>query len=41
MTTPRATILIVEDEPEIRRFLHSTLGAEGYKVVESDRKSVV
>ena len=35
MTTPRATILIVEDEPEIRRFLHSTLGAEGYKVVES------
>jgi len=35
MTTPRATILIVEDEPEIRRFLHSVLGAEGYKAVES------
>lgn len=35
MTTPRATILIVEDEPEIRRFLRSSLGAEGYKVVES------
>ncbi len=35
MTAPRATILIVEDEPEIRRFLRSSLGAEGYKVVES------
>lgn len=35
MTTPRATILVVEDEPEIRRFLRSSLGAEGYKVVES------
>jgi two-component system KDP operon response regulator KdpE len=30
-----ATILIVEDEPEIRRFLHAALGAEGYKVVEA------
>jgi two-component system KDP operon response regulator KdpE len=30
----RATIL-VEDEPEIRRFLRSSLGAEGYRVVES------
>lgn len=35
MTTPGATILVVEDEPEIRRFLRSALGAEGYKVVES------
>jgi len=31
----RATVLVVEDEPEIRRFLRSALGAEGYKVVES------
>jgi two-component system KDP operon response regulator KdpE len=30
-----ATILVVEDEPEIRRFLRSSLGAEGYRVVES------
>jgi two-component system KDP operon response regulator KdpE len=30
------TILVVEDEPEIRRFLRSSLGAEGYKVVESE-----
>jgi len=35
MTEARATILVVEDEPEIRRFLRSSLGAEGYKVVES------
>jgi two-component system KDP operon response regulator KdpE len=30
-----ATILVVEDEPEIRRFLRSALTAEGYRVVES------
>ena len=35
MTTPRATLLIVEDEPEIRRFLRSSLEAEGYRVVEA------
>jgi two-component system KDP operon response regulator KdpE len=35
MTEPRSTILIVEDEPEIRRFLRSSLGADGYRVVES------
>jgi two-component system, OmpR family, KDP operon response regulator KdpE len=36
VTEARSTILIVEDEPEIRRFLRSSLGAEGYKVVEAD-----
>jgi two-component system KDP operon response regulator KdpE len=30
-----STILIVEDEAEIRRFLRASLGAEGYKVVEA------
>lgn len=35
MTEPRPTILLVEDEPEIRRFLRATLGAEGYRIVES------
>src|SRR6185503_19818608 len=30
-----ATILVVEDEPEIRKFLRSSLGAEGYRVVEA------
>jgi len=29
------TVLLVEDEPDIRRFLRSTLAAEGYRVVES------
>ena len=36
MTEPRATVLVVEDEPEIRRFLRSSLGAEGYRVVEAE-----
>jgi two-component system, OmpR family, KDP operon response regulator KdpE len=31
----RATVLLVEDEPEIRRFLNASLGVEGYRVVES------
>jgi two-component system KDP operon response regulator KdpE len=31
----RPTVLIVEDEPEIRQFLRLSLGAEGYRVVES------
>lgn len=35
MTEARATVLVIEDEPEIRRFLRSALDAEGYKVVES------
>jgi two-component system KDP operon response regulator KdpE len=35
MTDARATILVIEDEPEIRRFLRASLGAEGYKVVEA------
>jgi len=35
VTATRATILVIEDEPEIRRFLRSSLSAEGYKVVES------
>jgi two-component system KDP operon response regulator KdpE len=35
MAEPRATVLLVEDEPDIRRFLRATLAAEGYRVVES------
>jgi two-component system KDP operon response regulator KdpE len=35
MPDPRATVLVVEDEPEIRRFLRAAFGAEGYRVVES------
>jgi two-component system KDP operon response regulator KdpE len=32
---PQPTILIVEDEPEIRRFVRACLGAEGYRTVEA------
>jgi two-component system KDP operon response regulator KdpE len=35
MSAPRPSILLVEDEPEIRRFLRASLGVEGYRVVES------
>lgn len=35
MTGPNATILVVDDEPEIRRFLKSSLGSSGYRVVTS------
>ena len=35
MAEPRPTILVIEDEPEIRRFLRAAFGVEGYRVVES------
>ena len=35
MADAHPTILVVEDEPEIRRILRATLGLEGYRVVES------
>ena len=35
MADSRPAILIVEDEPEIRRFLRAAFGVEGYRVVES------
>ncbi|MGE5666749.1 MAG: response regulator [Betaproteobacteria bacterium] len=35
MADAHPTILVVEDEPEIRRFLRATLALEGYRVVES------
>jgi two-component system, OmpR family, KDP operon response regulator KdpE len=31
-----ATILVIDDEPPIRRFLHTTLAAAGYQVVEAE-----
>ena len=33
--TATATVLVVEDDVPIRRFLRSTLGARGYRVVEA------
>ncbi len=38
METPRAaspTVVVIEDEPQIRRFVRTALGAEGCHVVES------
>ena len=35
MKDARPTILIIEDEPEIRQFLRMSLGVEGYHVAES------
>jgi two-component system KDP operon response regulator KdpE len=39
MTTDRATILVVEDEPPIRRLLRTTLSAQTYRVVEAETAS--
>ena len=36
MTETHATILVVEDEPEIRRFLRTSLASEDYRVVEAE-----
>jgi two-component system KDP operon response regulator KdpE len=36
MTEAHATILVVEDEPEIRRFLRTSLATEDYRVVEAE-----
>jgi two-component system KDP operon response regulator KdpE len=36
MTEAHATILVVEDEPEIRRFLRTALASEDYRVVEAE-----
>jgi two-component system, OmpR family, KDP operon response regulator KdpE len=35
MAGPRPTILVIEDEPGIRRFLRAAFDVEGYRVVES------
>lgn len=35
MTEKLATVLVIEDGADIRRFLRASLSAEGYKVVES------
>ena len=35
MTDPRPVVLVVEDEPQMRRFLRASLGAEGYRVLEA------
>ena len=34
MTEPGATILVIEDEPQMRRFLRSALESHGYRLIE-------
>src|SRR5436309_2124130 len=35
MTEAKSSILVIEDEPPLRRFLHLALEAQGYAVCES------
>lgn len=35
MNTPTPVILVIEDEPPIRRFLRTSLGAQGYELIEA------
>jgi two-component system KDP operon response regulator KdpE len=35
MTTRDVTVLLIEDEPEIRRFLRTTLPEQGYRIIEA------
>ncbi|HEX7671594.1 MAG TPA: response regulator, partial [Polyangiaceae bacterium] len=35
MTEPATTVLVVEDEPQVRRFLRTMLGGNGFRVVEA------
>ncbi len=36
MTTPMPVVLVVEDEPQMRRFLRASLTSHGYRLVESN-----
>lgn len=36
MTTPKPTVLIIEDDPLIRRFLRTGLGTHGFSVFEAE-----
>ena len=36
MTENVVTILVVDDEPQIRRFLRATLSSHGYRVIEAE-----
>jgi len=35
MSGQEATVLVIEDEPEIRRFLRTTLPAQGFRLIEA------
>ena len=36
MSEPGAQLLVIEDEPQMRRFLRTALGAQGFRVVEAE-----
>jgi two-component system KDP operon response regulator KdpE len=36
MSEPGALVLVIEDEPQMRRFLRTALGAQDYRVVEAE-----
>jgi two-component system KDP operon response regulator KdpE len=36
MTTPGVRLLVVDDEPPIRRLLRTSLGAQGYRILEAE-----
>ena len=36
MASPAPTVLVIEDEPQIRRFLRATLPAHGYRLLEAE-----
>jgi len=40
MTARPITILVVDDEPPIRRLLRTSLTAQGYRIVEADTATV-
>src|SRR5277367_4253806 len=37
MTTPKTHILIIDDEPQIRKFLRTTLTSHDYQVSEAEK----
>jgi two-component system KDP operon response regulator KdpE len=39
MTQPGPLVLVVEDEPQMRRFIRASLDSHGYRVVEAERAS--
>lgn len=39
MSAPDALVLIVEDEPEMRKFIRASLSSHGYRVIEAERAS--
>lgn len=41
MTIPGPLVLVVEDEPQMRRFIRASLSSHGYRVIEAERASEV